>query len=224
MNTAIVLAVVALAGSVVTAIVSTFGLPMIQGRRDATKVLDTYREPLIAASYELQARLYNILSLEFVHRYLKNNTQGKQDAAIHSTLYVFAQFFGCRELIHVEIQYLRFSRHERTRRVSQLLWDIGEEFLSDSYGPQFMLWRVEQRGLGERMISSANGHLACMGYAAFVEQRDTMDEWLKPLERDLENLDDGGRRRLTRIQHLLLELVKELDDKGKRYPFTMNEA
>ena len=34
----------------------------------------------------------------------------------------------------------------------------------------------------------------------------------------------GGRRRLTKIQHLLLELVKELDDKGRQYPFTMNEA
>ena len=224
MNTALVIAVVALAGSVVTAIVSTFGLPVIQGRRDARKVLDTYGGPLVDAAYELQARLYNILSLQFVDRYLKNNAQDKKDAAIHSTLFVFAQFFGSRELIRGEIQYLRFSRHRRTRRVSQLIWEIGEEFLADSYGPQFMLWRVEQRGLGERMISSVNGRVTCLGYAAFVEQRDTMAEWLKPLLHDLENLDDGGRRRLTRIQHLLLELVRELDNKGKRYPFTMNEA
>ena len=224
MNTAIVIAVVALAGSVVTAIVSTFGLPVIQGRRDARKVLDTYRVPLGAAAYELQARLYNILALSFADRYLKNDTQGKHDAAIHSTLYVFAQFFGCRELIRGEIQYLRFSRHQRTRRLAQLLRDIGEEFLADSYGPQFMLWRVEQRGLGERMITRVNGRMTCLGYAAFLERRDTMDEWLKPLEHDLENLDDGGRRRLTKVQHLLLELVRELDDKGRQYPFTMNEA
>jgi hypothetical protein len=223
-NTAIVIAVVALAGSVVTAIVSTFGLPVIQGRRDARKVLDTYRVPLGAAAYELQARLYNILALSFADRYLKNDTQGKHDAAIHSTLYVFAQFFGCRELIRGEIQYLRFSRHQRTRRLAQLLRDIGEEFLADSYGPQFMLWRVEQRGLGERMITRVNGRMTCLGYAAFLERRDTMDEWLKPLEHDLENLDDGGRRRLTKVQHLLLELVRELDDKGRQYPFTMNEA
>jgi hypothetical protein len=165
-NTALVIAVVALAGSVVTAIVSTFGLPVIEGRRDARKVLDTYGGPLVDAAYELQARLYNVLSLQFVDRYLNNNAQDKKDAAIHSTLYVFAQFFGSRELIRGEIQYLRFSRHRRTRRVSQLIWEIGEEFLADSYGPQFMLWRVEQRGLGERMISSANGRMTCMGYAA----------------------------------------------------------
>jgi hypothetical protein len=64
-----------------------------------------YRVPLVAAAYELQARLYNILALSFVDRYLKNDTQGKHDAAIHSTLYVFAQFFGYRELIRGEIQY-----------------------------------------------------------------------------------------------------------------------
>ena len=224
MNTAIVLAVVALAGSIASAVVTTFGLPVVQGRRDTRKVLDTYRVPLGAAAYELQARLYNILALSFVDRYLKNDTQDKHDAAIHSTLYVFAQFFGCRELIRGEIQYLRFSRHQRTRRLAQLLGDIGEEFLADSYGPQFMLWRVEQRGLGERMITRVNGRMTCLGYAAFLERRDTMDEWLKPLEHDLENLDDGGRRRLTRVQHLLLELVRELDDKGRQYPFTMNEA
>lgn len=224
MNTAIVLAVVALAGSIASAVVTTFGLPVVQGKRDTRKVLDNYRVPLGAAAYELQARLYNILALSFVDRYLKNDTQGKHDAAIHSTLYVFAQFFGCRELIRGEIQYLRFSRHQRTRRLAQLLGDIGEEFLADSYGPQFMLWRVEQRGLGERMITRVNGRMTCLGYAAFLERCDTMDEWLKPLEHDLENLDDGGRRRLTKVQHLLLELVRELDDKGRQYPFTMNEA
>lgn len=224
MNTAIVLAVVALVGSIASTVVTTFGLPVFQGRRDARKVLDTYQEPLIAAAYELQARLYNILSLSFVDRYLKNDTQGKHDAAIYSTLYVFAQFFGWRELIRGEVQYLSYSRHQRTRRVSQLLRDIGEEFLADSYGRQFMLWRVEQRGLGERMITSVNGRMTCLGYAAFLEQCDTMDEWLKPLEHDLENLDEGGRRRLTKVQHLLLELVRELDDKGRRYPFTMLAA
>ena len=112
---------VALAGSIASAVVTTFGLPVVQGRRDTRKVLDTYRVPLGAAAYELQARLYNILALSFVDRYLKNDTQGKHDAAIHSTLYVFAQFFGCRELIRGEIQYLRFSRHQRSRRLAQLL-------------------------------------------------------------------------------------------------------
>jgi hypothetical protein len=224
MSIAIILALIALAGSLMSTIATTIGLPTLQARRDARKILDTYREPLIAASYELQARLYNILCLNFVERYIKNEKSDKSNAATESTLYVFAQFFGWREVIRREVQFLRFSRDRETRRFAQLLWNIGEEFLADRYGPQFMLWRVEQRGLGERMITSTDGGMTCLGYASFLERRATMDVWLKPLEHDLGNMDDGGRQRLIEVQHLLLDLVRQLDDEQKRFPFAMDKA
>ena len=224
MNTAIVIALIALAGSVFSTIITVFGAPVLQARRDAKKGLDNYREPLLAASYELQARLYNILQLRFVEKYINDETAGKRDSAIESTLYVFAQFFGWREIIRREVQYLRFSRDTQTREIGRILRDIGETFLSDKYGSQFMIWRVEQRGLGERMIVSADSKMACLGYASFIEHRATMQEWLRSLENDFEHLQDGGRKRLTELQHLLLELVKQLDDKRKRYPFEMNKA
>jgi hypothetical protein len=224
MTTAIVIAVIALAGSVLSTIVTVFGAPALQARRDAKKVLETYREPLLAASYELQARLYNILQLKFVEKYIIDDTAGKRDSAVESTLYVFAQFFGWREIIRREVQYLRFSRDRHTREIGQLLQDIGETFLSDRYGSQFMIWRVEQRGLGERMIVSSDSKMTCVGYASFIERRPTMQEWLRPLENDFENVADGGRERLTELQHLLLELVRKLDDKQKRYPFALKMA
>jgi hypothetical protein len=224
LSTAIIISLIALAGSIISTLATTVGLPVLQARRDARKVLDTYREPLIAASYELQARLHNILCVQFVERYIKNENSEKRNAAIESTLYVFAQFFGWREVIRREIQYLHFSRDRETRQFNHLTRDIGEEFLTDRYGPQFMLWRVEQRGLGERMISSADGKVTCLGYASFLEHRNTMEEWLTPIEHDLENMDDGGRQRLREIQHLLLDLVKQLDDKQKRYPFKLDDA
>jgi hypothetical protein len=224
MSTALILALIAIAGSLASTVVATFGLPAVQAKRDSKKVLDTYREPLIAASFELQSRLYNILCLDFIGKWVKDERTGKRDAAIHSTLYVFAQFFAWRELIRREVQYLRFSRDEQTRLFAQLLRDIGEEFLADRYGQQFMIWRVEQRGLGERMIVPTDGAKACLGYAAFLDQRGMMDEWLKPIERDLENIDDGGRKRLINIQRLLVDLITKLDDNKKRYPFTINKA
>lgn len=224
MNTAIVIALIALAGSVLSTIVTVFGAPALQARRDARKALDTYREPLLAASYELQARLYNILQLKFVEKYISDDTAGKRNPAIESTLYVFAQFLGWREIIRREVQYLRFSRDRQTREIGRLLQDIGETFLSDKYGSQFMIWRVEQRGLGERMIESADNKMTCLGYASFIERRPTMQEWLRPLEDDLEKLRDGGRKRLTELQHLLLELVQQLDDKQKRYPFELKKS
>src|SRR5690242_4633175 len=106
MDTAVVIALIALAGSIFSTVVTVFGAPALQARRDAKKVLDNYREPLIAASFDLQARLYNILQLRFVEKYVKAEEPGKRDSALESTLYVFAQFFGWREIIHREVQYL----------------------------------------------------------------------------------------------------------------------
>jgi hypothetical protein len=224
MDAAIVIALIALAGSVLSTVATVFGAPAFESRREAKKVLDTHREPLLAAAYELQARLHNILCNNFIENYVVGNKAGKQHAALESTLYVFAQFFGWREIIRREIQFLRFARDKQTREVGGLLRDIGETFLTDGFGSQFMIWRVEQRGLGEHMITSSNGKPTCMGYASFLEQRAKMDEWLQPLEHDLRNTSDAGRKRLTELQHQLLELVRRLDEDQTRYPFKLEKA
>jgi len=223
-DAAIVIALIALAGSIFSTAATVFGAPVLQARREARTVLEKHRDPLLAAAYELQARLHNILRNSFTEEYVLGNKAGKQEAALESTLYVFAQFFGWREIIRREIQFLRFLKDEETREVGQLLRGIGEAFLTDDYGRQFMIWRVEQRGLGERMIVTSEGKPTCMGYATFVEQRATMKEWLDPLEQDLRQLDDGGRARLTKLQHLLLELVLKLDEDQTRYPYTLEKA
>lgn len=74
------------------------------------------------------------------------------------------------------------------------------------------------------MISVSDGRATCIGYASFIEQRATMKRWLEPLERDLKQLDEAGRTRLTGLQHLLLELVRKLDENQARYPFKLEQA
>jgi hypothetical protein len=224
MSTAVAIALIALLGSVGSALLTVFGAPMFQARREERKALETYREPLLAAAYELQARLHNILTNDFMKNYVLEDSGGKQEAALDSTLYVFAQFFGWSEIIRREVQFLRFASDTQTREISGLLLRVGETFLTEDYGPQCMIWRVEQRGLGERMISPAGTRATCIGYASFVEQRGTMSRWLDPLEQDLKQLEDGGRRRLTELQHLLLELVQRLDPDRARYPFELTKA
>jgi len=51
-------------------------------------------------------------------------------------LYVFAQFFGWREIIRREVQYLRFSRDRQTPKIGRLLQEVSEAFLSDKHGSQ----------------------------------------------------------------------------------------
>jgi hypothetical protein len=223
-DTALVIAVIALVGSFLSTVVTVFGKEIFQARRAARDVLEKYREPLLAAAYELQARLHNILRNNFIEDDVLSNKRGKQEAAVESTLYVFAQFFGWREIIRRDIHFLRLDSGEQTREIAGLLSSIGETFLTNEFGPQCMIWRVEQRGLGERMITTSDGRATCMGYASFIEQRTTMNQWLEPLERDLKQLDEGGRKRLTQLQHLLLDLVEKLDDDHTRYPFTLERA
>jgi hypothetical protein len=224
MITALAIALIALLGSVGSALLTVFGAPMFQARREERKALETYREPLLAAAYELQARLHNILTNEFMENYVLENSVGKEQAALDSTLYVFAQFFGWSEIIRREVQFLRFANDAQTREISGLLLRVGETFLTEDYGPQCMIWRVEQRGLGEQMIFPAGARATCIGYASFIEKRATMSRWLDPLEQDLKQLDDGGRKRLTELQHLLLELVQRLDNDRARYPFDLARA
>jgi len=217
MNSAFVLALIALAGSILSAALTVFGVPALQARSDARKALDNYREPLLSAAYELQSRIYNILRLKFVEKFIAEDGGSKRDAGINSTLYVFAQFFGWREIIRREVQYLRFPRYGQTRKAAGLLRAIDETFLDSSYGPQLMIWRVEQRGLGELMIATTNGKMSCLGYASFLDKCQAMNLWLEPLKHDLEHLDHDGRKRLINLQHQLLDLVKQLDRKHVRY-------
>jgi hypothetical protein len=224
MSVAVVIALIALAGSILSTVATVFGSPALQGRREARETLESYREPLLAAAYELQARLHNILRNRFIENYLVGNKADKKHAALQSTLYVFAQYFGWREIIRREVQLLRFSRDTQTREIARLLRDVSETFLTDAFGPQFMIWRVEQRGFGEQMMVTTDGKMRCLGYAAFIEQRTKMQQWLDPLEHDLQSIEVGGRNRLTELQHLLLDLVRRLDEERTRYPFEMDKA
>jgi hypothetical protein len=70
-SASVIIALTALAGSILSTVATVFGAPALQARREAAKVLETYREPLLAACYELQARLYNILRIQFVEKYIR---------------------------------------------------------------------------------------------------------------------------------------------------------
>jgi hypothetical protein len=224
MNLSILIAIIALVGSIGSTAFSVFGGPALQARHDASRVLEQYREPLLDASYELQARLHNILRCGFIEVYVNDDSSHKRRVALDTTLYVFAQFFGWREIIRRQISRLRFSEDGKTKQTAILLREISNEFLSDRYGTQSMIWRVEQRGIGEMMIVSIDNKVTCMGYASFLENRPKMSDWLDPLEHDLQHLNDKGRERLTVLQHSLLRLVKELDVEPARYSDPMSEA
>jgi hypothetical protein len=74
----------------------------------AEATVTKYREPLVSAAFEMQARIYNISTGRFF---------GKDRSSYHvdHTLYVFAQYLGWREIIRQEIQFMDLGDTPETK-------------------------------------------------------------------------------------------------------------
>ncbi|MDP8909325.1 MAG: hypothetical protein M3N47_09480, partial [Chloroflexota bacterium] len=72
----------------------------------AEEVLTRYREPLAAAAFDLQSRLYNILELNFFDKF--GGSHPRAEEAIRTTLFRLAQYFGWTEILRRDIQFLSF--------------------------------------------------------------------------------------------------------------------
>jgi hypothetical protein len=220
---AITVAVIALVGSVFTTALTIWSQKRsadVAAKRDAEAVLARYREPLIAAAYELQGRLYNILQLGFLGKYYSRGDEAQKTYAVQNTLYVLAQYFGWSEILRREIQFLSFSDSKQTRDVADRQREVLELFQSDDpeLGRPFLVWRGEQRAIGECMIEREDGRVSCQGYASFFEHRGgTARKWLNRLEQDLESIAEEPNLRLIRLQHGLVDLIRELDPDRLRY-------
>jgi hypothetical protein len=188
----------------------------------AADVLATYREPLAAAAYDLQSRIYNILRMDFFAKWGRNGNARSEDA-IRSTVFRLAQYFGWTEILRRKIQFLSFPDDKDTRKVAQLQANIAHCFLTDSYGLGLMLWSDEQRALGERMIVDDHADVLCMGYGAF--RKECGGEFGEHCDRlRAEVADPGVKERLRAAQYLLCELVETLDDRGVRYTQNLERA
>lgn len=187
----------------------------------AEEVLSRYREPLAAAAFDLQSRLYNILRLDFFGKW--GGEHERADEALGTTFFRIAQYFGWSEILRRDIQYLSFPEDDETRRVAQLQAEISKCFLTDRYGPALMVWRDEQRAIGEGMIVEEHGKVLCMGYARFRQRGDeTFDMWSEWLRSQLQ--DPSAQTRLIDAQHLLCELVETLDARRVRYAQDLERA
>jgi hypothetical protein len=187
----------------------------------AADVLATYREPLAAAAYDLQSRMYNILRMDFFGKW--GNANEHSEEAITSTLFRLAQYFGWSEILRRKIQFLSFPEDEETRKVGRLQSDIAHCFLTDDYGLALMIWSDEQRAIGEQMIVEENGDVLSMGYARFRERcADTFLGHREQLRKEIG--DPRVNDRLRDAQHLLCDLVETLDSRRVRYTQNLDRA
>jgi hypothetical protein len=219
----VVAAIIGLISGLLGAVIAMFGqlrLSSLQARREADSVLGRYREPLVGAAYELQSRLYGILELNFLGAYYVRGDQAQRTYAVQNTLYVVAQYFGWCEILRQEIQFLSFSDSERTRAVSRRLRRVVEVFQSDNpvLGRRFLIWRGEQRAIGQLMMDEKGDQVHCLGYASFVARTEPgFRVWFERLEADIAGFAEDANLRLVELQHALVDLIRELDPQNLRY-------
>jgi hypothetical protein len=187
----------------------------------AEEVLARYREPLAAAAFDLQSRLYNILRLGFFETF--GGDHERCEIAENTTLFRLAQYLGWTEILRRDIQFLSFPEADHTRRVVALLAAITKCLSSSIDEYELMIWADEQRAIGEQMIVEEHGKVLCMGYARFHDEYATrFAPWCERLRGELQS--DSGRTRMREVQHLLCELVETLDADRVRYTQDLQRA
>ena len=187
----------------------------------AQDVLARYREPLAAAAFDLQSRLYNILRLDFFDKFGGDHAHSEE--ALRTTAFRLAQYFGWTEILRREIQFLSFPKNEDTRRVARLQSAITKCFLTDEYDHAFMIWSDEQRAIGERMIVGEPDKVMCMGYATFRERCEAaFSDWCARVRTGVS--EPAALDRLRDAQHLLCDLVDALDPEHVRYAGDLERA
>jgi hypothetical protein len=187
----------------------------------AEEVLKRYSEPLAAAAFDLQSRLYNILRLGFFAKF--GGDHERCATAEETTLFRVAQYFGWSEILRRDIQFLSFPEARDTKRVIALQTAIAKRFGTSADHPGLMIWTDEQRAIGERMIVEEHDSVLCMGYARFDAEYPTLlAPWCERLRAELQS--EAGWPRLRDVQHLLCELVETLDANRTRYTEDLERA
>jgi hypothetical protein len=227
---------------VVTALISALGalVSVVFSRRAmrgerleaADQLATKFREPMLQAAFNLQTRLYNILELGFLDRFLRASTSpADREYAVQHTVYVIAQYLCWVEILRRESQFLDPKNDERNRNVARALEGVRETFCDSITNPDptFRLFRGQQRAIGEVMLVPVPDpppgvpRWDCKGYAAFVESLDEerMDRWFHQLRDDVDAVSrdpSRGNTRLRSVQRQLMDLIDVVDPDARRIP------
>ena len=188
---------------------------------DAQRILSRFREPLVHAAYELQSRIYNLLELDLINHHFIHGDERAQRYVVDNTAYLIGQYFGWTEIIRQEGQFLDLGEMASTRRLNEIQDALTHAWLKGSLGPHLVIFRGNQRGIGEEMIKRSKNGSECIGYAAFLKQlKKGKHPFLMHLQTDvLEAIQhiDATRGRLVVLQQNLIDLIDFLDPNHVRF-------
>jgi hypothetical protein len=186
-------------------------------RLAAREKLDRYRAPLLAAVDDLGRCVHNIRNENFL-AYLR--TDDRRDTALRTTLFRLAQYFGWSEIVYGYADRLRFERHEATKEVARIIGEVTRILATDELDrtneedfrtSRLMLWRDEQRAIGELMRQDGT-EPRCISFDSFVDDYDkSFAKWFGTFARDLESEAIADSVRLADLHLMLVDLLRALD-------------
>lgn len=191
---------------------------------EAERLLRRYRDPLVRSAFDLQSRLYNIVTHDFLGTYYMRGTELERRYAFENTLYVVGEYLGWVEIMRREVQFLDLRDVDKNRELSERLDTVSQLFLAQDPDPTLRIFRGEQRAIGDVMMSSLpSGARECIGFAAFIERRadPAFSSWFEKLGADVELLaSEPGRhqKRAVAIQRVLIDLLDFLDPVHQYFP------
>lgn len=192
-----------------------------------TEIISRYREPLILSAFELQSRIFNIVRQDFADAYYLQGNDRERDYATKNTAFVICQYFGWLEIVRSEVLFLDLGENEKTKELNEILDLVANYWLDDYFEQSFMIFRGDQRGIGEQMIVSTGGRATCLGYATFHARLDCGEAaFLKYVHDEVEKYFQTPLQqfnRLINIQHALIDLLDFLDPDCKRIPSAKRE-
>jgi hypothetical protein len=196
-------------------------------QEQAEELRARYRDPLLGAAFDLQSRLYNIVAMDFLVRYMDESEDARR-YAIDSTLHLLAEYLAWMEIIRRDLQFLDLGEEVANRRWLKILEEVRHTLARDDIDPALRVFRGEQRAIGETMTvmlndSPSGRERESLGYAQFVARReeDGFNRWFERLERDLKRLaaePEPHIERPVRLQNKLIDVLEILDPEGRRFP------
>ncbi|MFD7296421.1 hypothetical protein ACFV9W_24305 [Streptomyces sp. NPDC059897] len=200
--------------------------------------MDRYSASLAWATFDLQSRLFNILTGHerdttpgpargYLTIFLVHGTEREAELARRSTVFVLAEYLGWVEILRRDLQFLDLGNSGENRKVVTQLYRISETFNgSFNQHDALRLFRIQQRAIGGVMIhpDSEPGRRRCLDYAEFCARLDTdsaFAAWFAELLADVDEIAEDAvpaLARLRALQQQLVELIDLLDPDAARFP------
>ena len=176
----ITVAVISLVASITVAIASgiiTAYNDDRKARRETDALLRKYRDPLLLAAQDLQARLYNLINSNIITNFMRREEEW-QDTLFIYTAFLVGQYLSWTWILRRQAQFLCFASDKKSRSQNLIsnLDKIKACFNEDSNGraeAPFMLWKGHQAAIGELMSvadDKEGGQMYCMGFSTFTHK------------------------------------------------------